>query len=158
MTGRGAPLALYALVILLSFLALNALAGGVLLIIEPDGALLGFPDGWMEHSPFRTYLIPGLILFTANGILPLLAILGLVTRRRWTWPNLINIYKDKHWGWTFSLYAGIISIAWIAFQLLMTPSFWLQSVIILNGLGIVICTMMPNVMKYYEQGVQPGRP
>jgi hypothetical protein len=147
---------LYVLVVLLLFLSLNALIGGGLLIFQPDGTLLGFPDNWIDRSPFSSYLLPGLILFTANGVLPALAIVGLVTKRPWRWTRLINIYSGRHWSWAFSLYAGIISIAWIGAQLLMTPGFWLQSVIIFNGLGIIICTLLPNMMKYLEQPLHRG--
>lgn len=57
------------LVCLLLILSAGALVGG--------GAFLVFPEGWMEmtpelvlqHSPFKNFLIPGLILFTVLGLM-----------------------------------------------------------------------------------------
>jgi hypothetical protein len=57
------PFLLYLLFMPHLFLGISATAGGGLLLLKPDGSLLGMDPGWLNHSPFNTYLIPGLILF-----------------------------------------------------------------------------------------------
>lgn len=85
-----------------------------------------------------------------NGLLPLFVFAGLLLKPGWQWASALNIYHNRHWAWTYSLYSGIIVIAWITVQLVMTQYFWLQPVMIFTGLLIIICTMTPAVMKAYE--------
>lgn len=144
------PFFLYPLFVLHLFLGVGGLFGGGMLLLKPDGSLLGMQLEWLEHSPFKDYLMPGFILFTFNGVLPLFTFTGLLLKPGWKWPDTLNIYRNRHWGWTYSLYSGIIVIAWITVQLIMTQYFWLQPVMIFTGLLIIICTMTPAVMKAYE--------
>jgi hypothetical protein len=55
-------------VLFLLLLALGAIAGGIALVISPDGSVMGFTVDLLAGSPFRDYLIPGLILGGLFGI------------------------------------------------------------------------------------------
>lgn len=147
------PFFLYLLYGLLLFQGIGAVYGGGLLLIKPDGSLLGMDSEWLAHSPFDTYLIPGFILFTLIGLIPLLALVGMLTKPEWKWANSLNIYSNRHWAWTFSLYSGILVIIWITVQLIMTQYFWLQPVMIFTGLFIIIFTLTPAVMKNFESSI-----
>jgi hypothetical protein len=68
------------LLILLVFLGLGALAGGLAMIISPSGNLLRMPLSLIEKSPFRSYLIPGIILFSVLGLAPCLLVLALIKK------------------------------------------------------------------------------
>lgn len=46
------------------------------MILHPGGSAW-MPVTLLEHSPFHSFLVPGLVLLSANGVLPL-AVLGLV--------------------------------------------------------------------------------
>jgi hypothetical protein len=59
-------------VVLETFLGLGAMAGGAPLILAPDGHLLGMPTKMLAGSPFHTYLVPGILLFTVIGLAPML--------------------------------------------------------------------------------------
>lgn len=141
---------LYFIYLLHLILSFTSLIGGAMLVLKPDGSLLGMQTEWLDQSPFKNYLIPGLILFTLNGILPMLTFIGLLLKPKWDFANLFNIYPNRYWAWTYSLYVGIITITWIIMQQMMTNYFWIQPVIIFIGLLIIICTMLPAVMKEYE--------
>jgi hypothetical protein len=141
---------LYLLMALHIFLGLGAFAGGGMLLLQPDGSLLGMEAAWLDHSPFHTYLIPGFILFVLNGLLPLFTVVGLLLQPDWRWANALNIYSNRHWAWTYSLYSGVIVITWITVQLIMTRYFWLQPVMIFTGLLIIVFTLIPSVMKKFE--------
>jgi hypothetical protein len=47
---------------------ITAIAGGMLLVARPDGALIHMPTSGLAHSPFSTFLVPGLLLLLAVGI------------------------------------------------------------------------------------------
>lgn len=141
---------LYFIYLLHLILSFTSLVGGTMLILKPDGSLLGMQTDWLNQSPFKNYLIPGLILFTLNGILPMFTVIGLLLKPKWDFANLFNIYPNRYWAWTYSLYVGIITITWIIMQQMMTNYFWIQPVVIFIGLLIIICTMLPSVMKEYE--------
>ncbi|WP_160297263.1 hypothetical protein [Paenibacillus sp. IHBB 10380] len=40
-------------------------------------------------------------------------------KKRWNWvvAKKLNLYQDKHWSWTVSLYSGFALIIWITVQL-----------------------------------------
>ena len=58
----------------LGFLAIGAIGGGILLIVSHTGNLIGIPLSEFKNIPFNSYLIPGIILFSVFGIIPLLLI------------------------------------------------------------------------------------
>jgi len=46
---------------------ITAVLGGFGLVSDPSGAKMNIPLELLEHSPFTTYLIPGIVLFTIIG-------------------------------------------------------------------------------------------
>lgn len=142
------PFETWILYLLLVLLAINAFYGGISLMLAPDGTLLGMQTGWLEKTPFNSYLVPGILLTIFNGVVPLVALYGMFTKNR-TVFGWLNIYPNNFWGWTFSLYTGIICIAWIVVQQLITAYFILQPIIAGAGLLIIIFTLIPRVQKYF---------
>ena len=53
--------------VLQSFIGIGAVICGALLVIGPDGRYLQMPIDMLRNSPFRDFLIPGVILFVVNG-------------------------------------------------------------------------------------------
>jgi hypothetical protein len=49
-------------------LSAGALAGGAALILGPQGEILPLPMSALRGSPFDSYLVPGLILFSVLGL------------------------------------------------------------------------------------------
>jgi hypothetical protein len=37
-------------------------------MLHPDGSSIEMSLDWLQHTPFQDYLIPGIILFIANGL------------------------------------------------------------------------------------------
>jgi hypothetical protein len=52
----------------LFLLGLGAIAGGIALVMEPDGSVMGFDVVLLAGSPFPDYLVPGLILGGLFGV------------------------------------------------------------------------------------------
>lgn len=57
------------------FLGLGALGGGGALIVGSRGEIIPLPLSALNGSPFETYLVPGMILFSVLGLGPLVAAL-----------------------------------------------------------------------------------
>lgn len=138
------------LIFLLFILSVNALYGGVFLIIQPDGSLLGIDAEWFENMLFKNFLFPGILLILFLGIFPFISLVGLFSKRKFKKFNTLNFFPEKHWGWTYALYTGIITNIWIIVQQLFIGYFILQPIIAALGMLIIIATLLPRVQKYYS--------
>jgi hypothetical protein len=106
-----------------AFVALGALIGGGAFLLRPDGSLIQADPSWLAHSPFRTYLIPGLILFVMVGLANVAA--AVVAWRRAPWA-----------GW-FTAAVGAILMGWIVGEFLLVRLYhWMQPMYF--GLGLVL--------------------
>lgn len=145
------PFVFILLVVLLLFQAIGALYGGFSLMIEPGGSIMQMPLSWLQPSPFDDYFIPGLILAVVLGLFPVFIVYGLLFMPKWNFGPL-NVYPRRHWSLTFALYLGIMLVCWINVQLLMVQQyFWLQPVMALTGLLIIVTSLAPRLIAYYEQ-------
>jgi hypothetical protein len=113
------------LTIVQAFVALTAVAGGVVLMI---GALdAGFSSSWtppaayLEGSPFPSYLVPGIILAVVIGGGHALALAELALHRPWT---LLAAAA-----------AGFALLIWIFVQMAVIPFSVLQAVYFGAGLA-----------------------
>ena len=102
------------------FLGLGAVFGGGALLIAPDGHLLGMPAKLLAGSPFASYLVPGIILFTLVGLAPLLA--AAITVRRHAFAPLAAVAVGLTLiGWVsveMVVLAGLGSLAWALYLVL----------------------------------------
>jgi len=139
------------LIFLLGFLSLGAFYGGIVLIISPDGSIFGMPLELLNNSPFKNYLIPGIILLATFGIFPVYVIYGLFKKPDNKFFNHLNLLYDYHFAWTFAVYLGIAQIIWINIQTLMLNSVGIIHTIY-AGLGIlIVCiALLPQTRKHYK--------
>ncbi len=68
--------------------SLGALIAGVLMMIDPSGAVFQFPPDTLRNTPFGNFVVPGIILFTINGIGQLIA--GILTIKRHRFSPLVG--------------------------------------------------------------------
>jgi hypothetical protein len=113
------PFTVYVLIALLIFLGLNGLAGGIGLFGDPSGQAIGFPQGWLENTPFNSYLISGIILFTVLGVFPIVVSFLLFFKPHWSAVRGLEHLTHKHWAWLASLSVGVATVIWIVVQFLM---------------------------------------
>lgn len=145
------PFACKLLIFLQAALGIGAVFGGLSLCIDPSGTLIKMPIGLLEHTPFNDFLIPGIILFVVLGLLPIVISFGLIKKNHWKVTDKLNIFPDKYWSWSFSLYTGFILIIWITVQV-----YWIRGMAIihvgyiLGGLFIQATTLLPPVQRYYS--------
>ena len=98
------PGSVRALVVFLAVQAVGAIAGGIGLVQDPVENI-GMPLSMLEGSPFTDYLIPGLILLILVGVLPAVALYGVV--------------RSRQWGWWLAVAAGAGLVIWIITEVVM---------------------------------------
>lgn len=89
----------------LSFLGLSSLAGAIPMIVDPSGRALNLPLSLLLHSPFRSYLIPGIILLVSCGLLALWVL----------WLTMMG--KPRYGLW--AAFQGCVLLGWLVVECLM---------------------------------------
>jgi len=105
---------------LLSFIALNAFAGGYYAM----AGAAGVPTEWLAGSPFRDYSVPGLILFIAVGGAALIA--------------SVSVFLRDPRARLASFAAAAVLLGWLAIQVAIVGYIsWMQPVTAAAGLLVV---------------------
>jgi hypothetical protein len=121
---------------------LGAIYGGSHLIKNPDGSSLQMSLAVLKYSPFQDFLIPGIILFTANGLFSILVLLSLVYGYR-NYSGLVIIQ-------------GSILTGWILVQIMMLQMvYYLHA--IFGFIGIVLILAGWLLRKYQTDYVKEKR-
>jgi hypothetical protein len=89
----------------LVFLGLSGIVGGVGLIAQANGEPFTLPQSLLQYSPFHSYLIPGIILLAANGLLSL-------------WVLWLTVIKHRGCGWWVITQACVLS-GWLIVEMVM---------------------------------------
>jgi len=138
--------------LLLGFLGLGAIGGGGALIISPTGELIGMPLSMLEKSPFNSFFIPGVILFLVLGLIPLLLIIALLKQPESKLAEQINLFKDMHWSWTYSIYIAFALIIWIQIQMVFLHDVhWAHTFYMFFALTIITVALLPQIRNLYKK-------
>ena len=110
---------------LLLFVGIGAVAGGLGVILDPSGESLGVSVDLLMNSPFKNFLIPGIVLFTVIGLTSLLV--SFLT------------FKQHLLSGGATIVLGFIMIIWIVLQVYwigwLTP---LQPTFLIIGFAEII--------------------
>jgi hypothetical protein len=101
------PAYVWVAVILEVLTGFMAVPVGLSFLQDPTGRRLGIPQGWIEATPFGSYLIPGIYLLAVNGAAMFL-LAALTVRRHWIAPWLTGTL-------------GVGLIIWIAVEIITLP-------------------------------------
>lgn len=133
----------------LGFVGVTALPSGVLMMAFPDGALFGMPLSMLEFSPFETFFVPGALLFTFLGLLPLSAAWLLWTGRTPRWARSLEQASGRRVAWLAAGASGVATVVWIVTQVVMIRGFHvLHAVYGALGLAIVGLALAPSVRAW----------
>lgn len=123
-------------VLMLLFNGIGALYGGMSLITDPTGDRLKLSGSFLEHTPFDSYLIPGIILFCVNGIFSFVALASV----------LFKLKKEA----IFVLAQGILLSGWIIVQIILIQYFYapLQGTLLAVGIILTLCGLY---LKKHQQ-------
>ncbi len=89
---------------------LTAVGGGMVLIIDPKGSILKLSVELLNGSPFKNYLIPGIILLVFNGFFSLVTLYFTIKKK--------NLYQH------LIILQGIILFIWLSTQILLIKYFF----------------------------------
>ncbi len=117
-----------ATLIVLLLNTIGALAGGLLLMYAPDGSLLAMPLHYLQHTPFSNFFIPGIILFTCNGLTGIVTTLYTFAKR------------GRYAGMVFA--QGTVLCGWILSQVLLLHTvYFLHIVMAATGFFLVLAAI-----------------
>ena len=111
------------LFILIAFIAITSVFSGLLMISNPDGKILNLPLVMLNGTPFKNFLIPGILLTTIVGGVNLLAVFYNMQRH-------VNRYNRAMAG-------GIMISGWIVVQMILIQAAHRLHFLYL-GIGILI--------------------
>lgn len=140
------------LLFLLAFLGLGAIFGGIVFIISPSGELFGMPISMLDYSPFNNFLVPGIILFTILGVVPISVTLALIKKPEYKFAELFNFYKDMYWAWTYCIYIAFALIIWIQIEMVFLRAVhWLHTLYMFFAIAIIFVALLPQVRNLYKK-------
>ena len=112
-------------ILLLLFLGFGGIYGGWILISDPSGGKFDWSLELLEGTPFRSFLIPGIILFMVNGLLPLAI-------------AIMTISRAKYYEW-LTIIQGCILIGWLTSEVLFSKELFVPGIHILwYGVGLLL--------------------
>jgi hypothetical protein len=107
----------------LVFLGATAVAGAWPLLKDPSGELLKMPVSLLQHTPFHSYLIPGIVLLVCNGLFSFLVL-------------LFTIRHVRNYG-SWIVIQGIVLAIW-----LLTEIVWIRMIFWAQGVYFVVASML----------------
>ena len=114
----------------------TAVAGGIGLVASPDGALLQLPGSTLVHSPFSTFVVPGLLLLLVVGISNVIA----------GWFAMRDRLNANAWAFA----GGAVLLGWIVTEMAM-----LRTINVLQVLcfGISVVIMMEALRRRLDERI-----
>jgi hypothetical protein len=106
--------------VLLGFLALTAIGGGLEMLLFPQGNPFVKTE-WLESIPFDDWVIPGLILGFGFGFGSVLVLWGILRRPSIGWLDRIASPTRHHWSWLGSMILGAGLVLWILVEIVFIP-------------------------------------
>lgn len=114
--------------ILAAFIVITAVPCGLMMMIKPDGSLLGLDINLVNHSFLRNFFIPGFALALFAGGINLTAFL--------------KIWKKQKNALLWSIAGGLTMIVFEVVQIAVIQTFsWLQLVYLLCGFFMVLIAL-----------------
>ena len=111
------------LVVLEAILVIGAGAGGIALMARPESGL-GMGVASLSKSPFHNFLIPGIILFVANSLLPLAVVVVTFLKVRWSYLGHVAV------GTSLLIWI-VVEMIWISYNWLQ-PAFGVMALLVLG--------------------------
>ena len=113
-------------IVALALLSIGAIMGAVLLIQNPVGSPMQISLSVLKHSPFYSFLIPGILLLVSQGLLPLVVM-------------AIAIFSRRGYGLWIG-FQGCVLFGWITIEVIMVREIvWLHYVYWGLGLLLIAC-------------------
>ena len=115
-----------AAIVCLVFLAISATWGAALLIQDPLGSPMQIQQRVLQHTPFHSFLMPGILLLVSQGLLGFV-VLG------------IAIFRKRRCGFWIA-FQGSMLVGWITSEVILVREVvWLHYAYWALGLILIAC-------------------
>lgn len=104
----------------LGFVGVTALAGGIEMVLSPDGNVFVKAE-WLDSLPTSSYRLPGVVLGAGLGIGSLVTAFGLHRRPRWGLLAGIERVTGMHWSWSGTSLIGAGLAVWLLLEVALIP-------------------------------------
>ncbi len=119
------------LFLLVVFIALTAIVSGSLMINDPDGSTLDLSVNLLSSTPFKNFLVPGIILTGLVGGMNLLAV-------------FYNLQRNKN-RYNWAMAGGFLLCGWILLQMfLINVTHWLHFIYMGTGILVILIAYQIN--------------
>lgn len=113
------------LFIMIAFIAFTSTISGLLMIYQPDGSILQLSPSLLVETPFKNFLVPGILLTVVVGGINMFAVFYNMQRH----PGRYN----------WAMAGGFMTSCWILVQLMLINAVhWLQFVYLATGVLIIL--------------------
>jgi len=134
---RTRPWSINILMTLLILLGLGGIGGGIILLSDPSGELMGLPAGLLDDLFVPDYTLPGFFLIFVMGFLP--------------YGVCYLVWAGHRLGRAAVFVLGGILICWILFQILLWGSpMAIQNIYLVWGLVLIGLAALPQVREYFS--------
>jgi hypothetical protein len=124
---------------LLLFVGISAVAGGLGVILDPSGESLGVTVDLLINSPFKNYLIPGMVLFSLIGLTSLLV--SFLTFKQ----HLLSGGATIILGFTMTIWI-VLQVYWMGWLSSLQPTF-----LVIGFIEIIIGYVLHSRHLFYFQ-------
>jgi hypothetical protein len=133
----------YGVAIFLTLVGFASIAQGMGLILQPDGTGSGLTLELLVDTPFKDYLIPGIGLFTVNGIGSLI--------------GAFFVFKNHEFAGKITTLLGIAMIIWISTQVYWIGfASWLQPTFLFVGAAEMIIGYLLAALHHGDRNIFKG--
>lgn len=113
------------------FLALGAVAGGGAMLVDPTGEGQGLPADLLDGTPFRSYLVPGIVLLLANGLVPAAV-------------AVLAIRRDPAAAWGHRAVAAVLASWMVGETVLIGWASWMQPFFFAYAAAVAALALWPD--------------
>jgi hypothetical protein len=125
-----------------AILAASAIVAGFSFVTSPDGSGMQMPVTWLDRTPFSDYFVPGLVLITVNGLLPVVVILLALVGSRFAPIGM--------------MLSGILLFGWLSIQLALIRM--VHPVMHPTLYALAVAVILIGYVAWHRAQLQPGTP
>jgi hypothetical protein len=140
------PDALWPLLAIMAFLSVGGFVGGIPMLQDPTGGLIGAQTTWLEETPVDDFLLPGIFLTAVYGVGVLVLMAGLATRASPGPLRSLDRATGRHWAWWGTIGVGAVLEMWIVYEYLVLPlTSGLMPTLLIVGALMVALPLLPSM-------------
>ncbi len=131
------PAAVWILLVDLVVLGIGGLYGGITLLIDPSGALMGVPLALLDGLPLHDFLLQGVFLLLIMGLVPL----GLC----------VAVWRRWSRAWQATVLLGIVLMIWLVGEFALW-GYQAPIQIVTGVLGLILlgACLLPSMRQWLQ--------